>query len=185
MRRAAGTEAPIPTRSRVQPTWPCTRPRPEARIVGAATTPGWPIRRCAAQNYALPWTTPTAPCRSRIRTRFRASGDLRRWSGAVETDRDFLVGGDTGTPGNGTAIEADPAAGVGPSVAQLDFTRSYESVDWSQSRFSDYAFIALDVVPATPEGRATMTLRAINEQGVEFDRVVFSRDTRKAAGDEL
>ena len=107
------------------------------------------------------------------------------WSGAVETDRNFLAGVDTGAPGNGTAIEADPAAGVGPSVAQLDFTRSYESVDWSQSRYSDYAFIALDVVPATPEGRATMTLRAINEQGVEFDRVVFSRDTRKAAGDEL
>jgi hypothetical protein len=31
------------------------------------------------------------------------------------------------------------------------------------------------VVPATPDGTSTMTLRAINEQGVEFDRVVFSR----------
>jgi len=43
---------------------------------------------------------------------------------------------------------------------------------------SGYAFIALDVVPAAPDGTATMTLRAINEQGVEFDRVVFSRDVR-------
>ena len=33
----------------------------------------------------------------------------------------------------------------------------------------------LDVVPAPPGGTTTMTLRAINQQGVEFDRVVFSR----------
>ena len=39
--------------------------------------------------------------------------------------------------------------------------------------------IALDVVPALPGGTTTMTLRAINQRGVEFDRVVFSR---KAAG---
>jgi hypothetical protein len=103
------------------------------------------------------------------------------WSGAAESDRNFLVGVDTGAPGNGTVIQADPATGVGPSAAQLDFTRTYETVDWSQARYRDYAFIALDVVPATPEGRATMTLRAINEQGVEFDRVVFSRDIRRRA----
>ena len=47
------------------------------------------------------------------------------------------------------------------------------------ARYRDCAFIALDVVPAPPGGTTTMTLRAINQQGVEFDRVVFSR---KAAG---
>ncbi|WP_194911569.1 metallophosphoesterase [Catenulispora rubra] len=101
------------------------------------------------------------------------------WSGAVETDRNFLTGVDTGAPGNGTTVTADPATSQGPSAAQLDFTREYETVDWSQARYSDYAFIALDVVPAAPDGTATMTMRAINEQGVEFDRVVFKRDVRR------
>ncbi|HTJ67654.1 MAG TPA: metallophosphoesterase [Actinospica sp.] len=100
------------------------------------------------------------------------------WSGAVESDRNFLAGVENGKPGNGTTVPADAATGVGPSAAQLDFSRSYETVDWSQARYSDYAFIALDVVPATPEGQATMTLRAINEQGTEFDRVVFRRPVR-------
>jgi hypothetical protein len=36
----------------------------------------------------------------------------------------------------------------------------------------------LDVVPAAPDGTTTMTLRAINTHGVEFDRVVFSRNVR-------
>ena len=101
------------------------------------------------------------------------------WAGAVEGDRNFIAGVDTGAPGNGTVVEADASTGVGPFASQLDFTRSYETVDWSQARYRDYAFIALDVVPAAPDGTTTMTLRAINEQGVEFDRVIFSR---KAGG---
>ena len=101
------------------------------------------------------------------------------WSGAVEADRNFLAGVDTGAAGNGTVVEADAATGVGPYASQLDFTDAYETVDWSQARYRDYAFVALDVVPAAPDGTATMTLRAINEQGVEFDRVVFSRAVRR------
>ena len=97
------------------------------------------------------------------------------WTGATEADRNFLAGVNTGAAGNGTVVQADAATGVGPSVAELDFSRTYETIDWSQARYSDYAFIALDVVPAAPDGTTTMTLRAINEQGTEFDRVVFSR----------
>jgi hypothetical protein len=100
------------------------------------------------------------------------------WAGAVEGDRNFLAGVDTGAPGNGTVVAADPATGVGPYSSQLDFSHEYETVDWSQARYRDYAFVALDVVPARPDGTTTMTLRAINEQGVEFDRVVFSRRVR-------
>ena len=100
------------------------------------------------------------------------------WSGAEETDRNFLAGVDTGAAGNGTTVTADPAASEGPFVAQPDFSRAYETVDWSQARYSDYAFIALDVVPAAPDGTTTMTMRAINEHGVEFDRVVFRRSLR-------
>jgi hypothetical protein len=100
------------------------------------------------------------------------------WAGAVEGDRNFLAGVDTGAAGNGTVVQADHATDTGPSTAQLDFSRSYETIDWSQARYSDYAFIALDVVPGAPDGTTTMTLRAINEQGVEFDRVVFRREVR-------
>jgi hypothetical protein len=100
------------------------------------------------------------------------------WSGAVEADRNFIVGVDTNAPGNGTVVPGNAASKVGPYTSQLDFTDSYETVDWSQARYRGYAFIALDVIPATPDGTTTMTLRAINEQGVEFDRVVFSRNVR-------
>jgi hypothetical protein len=97
------------------------------------------------------------------------------WGGTVETDRNFLVGVDNGEPGNGTVVPGDQSAGTGPYVSQKNFTDDYETIDWSQARYRDYAFLALDVVPAPPGGTTTMTLRAINQQGVEFDRVVFSR----------
>jgi hypothetical protein len=100
------------------------------------------------------------------------------WSGAVEGDRNFIAGVDTGKAGNGVNVPADAAKEIGPYASQKDFTDKYESVDWSQSRFRDYAFIALDVVPAAPGGTSSMTLRAINEHGVEFDRVVFKRTAR-------
>jgi hypothetical protein len=97
------------------------------------------------------------------------------WSGTVETDRNFLAGVNTGAPGNGTVVPGDQADGTGPYVSQQNFTDLYETIDWSQARYRDYGFIALDVAPAPEGGTTTMTLRAINEQGTEFDRVVFSR----------
>jgi hypothetical protein len=97
------------------------------------------------------------------------------WGGPVESDRNFIAGVGTSAPGNGTEVPGDPAAGTGPYVSQLNFTDLYETIDWSQARYRDYAFIALDVAPAAPGATTTMTLRAINQQGVEFDRVVFSR----------
>jgi hypothetical protein len=97
------------------------------------------------------------------------------WGGPVESDRNFIVGVDTSAPGNGTEVPGDQAAGTGPYVSQRNFTDDYETIDWSQARYRDYAFIALDVVPAPAGGTTTMTLRAINQHGVEFDRVVFSR----------
>jgi hypothetical protein len=91
------------------------------------------------------------------------------WTGGA-TDRNFAAG-----PGSGTTVTADPAAKSGPWVAQQDFSKSYETVDWSQARYDDYGFIALDVVPAAAGQRTTMTLRFINQQGSELDRVVFAR----------
>ena len=85
------------------------------------------------------------------------------------------MGVGTTDPGNSNVVPGDQAKGVGPYVSQRDFTDIYETVDWSQARYRDYAFIALDVVPGRPGGHTTMTLRAINEMGVEFDRVIFRR----------
>jgi hypothetical protein len=60
-------------------------------------------------------------------------------------------------------------------VSGLDFSERFETVDWSQARYADYGFVALDVRPAPHGTRTTMTLRFISQQGRELDRVVFSR----------
>jgi hypothetical protein len=60
-------------------------------------------------------------------------------------------------------------------VSELDFSQTFETVDWSQARYADYGFIALDVTPAPAGARTTMTLRFINSHGRELDRAVFSR----------
>lgn len=54
-------------------------------------------------------------------------------------------------------------------------TQEPESVDWSQVRYDNYAVLAVDVVPAPPGRRTTMTLRAVTDLGVEIDRVVLER----------
>ncbi len=92
------------------------------------------------------------------------------WTGAHETDRNFAAG-----TGSGTTVVGDAKTQVGPYVTERDFSRTYETVDWSQARYADYGFVALDVTPAAAGQRTTMTLRFINEQGRELDRVVFSR----------
>jgi hypothetical protein len=92
------------------------------------------------------------------------------WSGARESNRNFAAG-----PGSGSVVLADAAKQTGPWVNEQDFTSRYESVDWSQVRYDDYGFVALDVVPAQAGQTTTMTLRFINEQGKELDRAVFYR----------
>jgi hypothetical protein len=92
------------------------------------------------------------------------------WTGAHETDRNFTAG-----RGSGTTVVGDAKTQTGPYVNELDFGTTFETVDWSQARYADYGFIALDVTPAARGRRTTMVLRFINEQGRELDRVVFSR----------
>jgi hypothetical protein len=92
------------------------------------------------------------------------------WTGVHETDRNFAAG-----RGSGTTVASNAKHGRGPYVNERDFSLTYETVDWSQARYNDYGFIALDVTPAAPGQRTTMVLRFINEQGRELDRVVFSR----------
>jgi hypothetical protein len=87
-----------------------------------------------------------------------------------ETDRNFAAG-----KGSGTTVAGDARTQTGPYVSELDFSQAYETVDWSQARYADYGFVALDVTPARRGQRTTMVLRYINQQGRELDRVVFSR----------
>jgi hypothetical protein len=99
------------------------------------------------------------------------------WSGPRETDRNFAAG-----LGSGTTVTGDAKAESGPYVSEPDFSQRFETVDWSQARYADYGFVALDVTPAPRGHRTTMTLRFINQQGRELDRVVFSRTAGACLG---
>jgi Calcineurin-like phosphoesterase len=80
-----------------------------------------------------------------------------------ETDR---YRGATG-PDSGTTVTSFVA---GPAGAKTP-----ETVDWSQSRYLDYAFLRIDVTPAAPGGTATLSVHAINDLGTEIDRVDLAR----------
>jgi hypothetical protein len=79
---------------------------------------------------------------------------------------------DTGTVAGGFPVNGRHLS-FGDDPTTLGLT--YETVDWSQARYDDYGFIALDVTPAARGRKTTMVLRFVNEQGLELDRVVFSR----------
>ena len=70
---------------------------------------------------------------------------------------------------------------VSPSGV-LGGTKVPEEIEWSQVRYDDYAFIAVDVVPAAPGAKSTFTIRTIADalpgSGLpysEIDRVTFER----------
>ena len=58
-------------------------------------------------------------------------------------------------------------------------TKTPETVDWSQARYLDHAFLAVHVTPAAPGGTATMSVRAVTETGAEIDRVDLVRRVGK------
>jgi len=76
--------------------------------------------------------------------------------------------GSTG-PGSGSVVKTFVAGHHG--------TKAAETVDWSQARYLDYAFLAVHVTPAPPGGRATMSVRAVTDGGAEIDRVDLVRAT--------
>ena len=57
-----------------------------------------------------------------------------------------------------------------------------EKVTWSRVRRTKSSILAMDVVPAaTPGGMATMTLRGVDENGVEIDRLTMTRQSASSA----
>ena len=85
-----------------------------------------------------------------------------------ETDR--YRGGPN--PDSGTTVTSYVASTGGQKVP--------ETVDWSQARYLDYAFLRVGVTPGPPGGLSAMDVRAISDLGVEIDSVQLVR-TRKAA----
>jgi hypothetical protein len=59
-----------------------------------------------------------------------------------------------------------------------DGSKAPETVDWSQARYLDYAFLQVDVVPAPPGDESRMTVRAITDGGQEIDAVTMMRRTK-------
>jgi hypothetical protein len=73
-------------------------------------------------------------------------------------------------PDSGTTVTSYVA---GPNGAKTP-----ETVDWSQARYLDYAFLAVHVTPAPPPGGdARMTVRAVTDRGTEIDRVDIVRSS--------
>jgi Calcineurin-like phosphoesterase len=70
---------------------------------------------------------------------------------------------------------SDASTIVKSYVAGRDGAKTPETVDWSQTRYLDYAFLAVHVTPAAPGGTATMSVRAITDAGSEIDRVDLVR----------
>jgi len=86
-----------------------------------------------------------------------------------ETDR---YRGNT-APDSGTVVTS--------YVAGPDKSKTPETVDWSQTRYLDYAFLTVHVTPAAPGGRATMSVRAVSDLGTEIDRVDLVRQVPAGA----
>ncbi len=97
--------------------------------------------------------------------RFRGDGVSDTGAGSSQVSNSYVWRG----PGVDTNPLRNPA------------TQEPEAVTWSQVRYSDYAVLAVDVVPGPPGGRSTMTLRAVTDTGVEIDRLVLERSVPRAA----
>jgi hypothetical protein len=72
----------------------------------------------------------------------------------------------------------DSGARVLSFVNVADGSTTPETVDWSQARYLDYAFLQVDVVPGATGGESRMTVRAITDGGQEIDAVTLARRSR-------
>jgi hypothetical protein len=82
-------------------------------------------------------------------------------------------------PGEGDRYRGGPQPDSGTVVrsyvAGPGGMKTPETVDWSQSRYLDYAYLSIDVRPARPGGTASLQVRAISDLGTEIDRVELRR----------
>jgi 3',5'-cyclic AMP phosphodiesterase CpdA len=82
-------------------------------------------------------------------------------------------------PGEGDRYRGGPKPDSGTVVrsylAGPEGTRTPETVDWSQTRYLDYAYLSVAVHPAPPGGTASMRVTARSDLGNEIDRVDLLR----------
>jgi hypothetical protein len=140
--------------------------------VGSGGRPRYPFRPApSATAPAPPGVTPTGPQLLPEGQRYRgyqpAGGE-----NTAENNTENIVNSYVWSK-EGTAVNASgyPAG-----------TKVPETVDWSQVRYDDYAFIAVDVVPARPGHRTTFTVRTLadalpgsGKPYAEIDRITFAR----------
>ena len=86
-------------------------------------------------------------------------------------------------PGESDRYRGGPAPDSGVVVAsylaQGEDAKLPETVDWSQARYLDYAYVSVDVTPPPAGGGVTrMAVRATTDTGIEIDRVDIERRTR-------
>jgi hypothetical protein len=79
-------------------------------------------------------------------------------------------------------IGPDSGTQVTSFVAMGGDIKQPEQVDWSQTRYLDYALISVDVVPGAPGQRSRMTVKAVTDTGQEIDSVIMERT---AGADQL
>jgi len=72
----------------------------------------------------------------------------------------------------------DSGTEVASFVNTADGSKAPETVDWSQARYLDYAFLQVDVVPGPAGAESTLTVRAITDGGREIDSVTLVRGTK-------
>jgi len=127
-----------------------TRPAPDGSVVYPATD---------GTTYVLAGSggRPRYPFQPGSKERFRGDGVPDSDQGAgPEVVNSYVWRRGGGAPVRGVTVDT-------------------ESVDWSQVRYDNYAFLAVDALPAAPGATTTLTLRAVTDLGQEIDRLTLSR----------
>ncbi|MET3806034.1 hypothetical protein ABIB25_003043 [Nakamurella sp. UYEF19] len=119
--------------------------------VGSGGRPRYPFRAApSATAPAAPGTDPFGPQLLPEGQRYRgyqAPGGANTTENNTENVVNSYVWSTEGTTVNASGYPAG--------------TKVPEEIEWSQVRYDDYAFIAVDVVPAKPGGKTTFTIRTI------------------------
>ena len=140
--------------------------------VGSGGRPRYPFRPApSATAPAPPGVTPTGPQLLPEGQRYRGYHPAGG-ANTAENNTENIVNGYVWSK-DGTAIN---------SSGYPQGTKVPEVVDWSQVRYDDYAFIAVDVVPGRRGERTTFTVRTLadalpgsGKPYTEIDKITFER----------
>ncbi|MPQ96956.1 twin-arginine translocation signal domain-containing protein [Modestobacter sp. I12A-02628] len=139
--------------------------------VGSGGRPRYQFRPApSAAAPPPPGVTPSGP---------QALAEGQRYRGYRPLGGPNTLENNTGTVVNSYVWSTDGTTTTGGFGAG---TKVPEQIDWSQVRYDDYAFLAVDVVPARRGGTTTMTLRTLADAlpgsgtpFTEIDRVTLTR----------